>query len=532
MIGKKKRFGLGMALCLLTAVLAGCSDKTDNSQDKGGTSAPVVSPASSNGEGSAAGKTTKLDTSKKVELQFYMVGDGPTDLKKIESKLNEMALQDLNATVKLNFTTWSDMSQKYKLLLASGQPIDLIFTADWLQYQTYANKGAFLPLDELLGKASPELQAFVPKEMWDAVRVGGNIYTVPATYIEYVTDGIVYREDLRKKYNLPVPDSLENLEAYLDGVKKNEPGITPIGDKVNGHKEAMQLHPDLKNMIYQVGSTPYGLNIPYDNPRSITSYWGSKTHLEMLNIYKRWTSKGFLPRNQVNDKTRGPDLFAAGKAAVLLSAQNPTAFGQLMSKMEGTGMEIAYFPYPKYKGYATPVHPIHNGFAIPKSSENPERALAFYEKLVMDKRYNLLTQYGVEGQHYQVAADGHYQAVGDPASNGFPREGMNGWAWRNPKYMLFDTSYDVVGSIFAELDKISKPDFLTGMAEDYTPYQAERAALDQVVQESLAPLEAGILDDVEGGLAKFMEKAKAAGLEKVQEGYKQQLFSYLKEHGM
>jgi hypothetical protein len=28
--------------------------------------------------------------------------------------------------------------------------------------------------------------------------------------------------------------------------------------------------------------------------------------------------------------------------------------------------------------------------------------LAFYEKLVTDKRYNLLTQYGIEGKNYEV----------------------------------------------------------------------------------------------------------------------------------
>ncbi|MDI4645157.1 extracellular solute-binding protein [Cohnella hashimotonis] len=532
----KKWWGLGLSASLLAAILSGCSSGSNNgnngdAQATASASSTESASPSASGAAATASPASALDTSKKVELQFYMVGDAPADLKEIESKINEMALQDLNATVKFNFTTWSDWSQKYKLLLASGQPIDLIFTADWTQYQTYANKGAFLPLDDLLPKSAPELHGFVPKEMWDAVKVGGKIYTVPSTYEEYVTDGIVYREDLRKKYNLPVPDSLEHLENYLDGIKKNEPGMTPIADKGNLHVEAYQLHPDLKNMAYKVGSTPYGLNIPYDDPHNVTSYWGSQAHLDMLKIFKGWTDKGYLPRNQLNDATRGPDLFASGKAAVVLSAQNPTAYGQLLSKMAGTGMEIAYFPYPMYKGYSTPVHPIHNGFAIPTSSANPERALAFYEKLVLDKRYNLLTEYGVEGKHYEVSADGHYQAVGDAGASGFPREGMNGWAWRNPEYMLFDTSYDVVGGIFKQLETISKPDFLTGLAEDYTPYQAERAALEQVQQEYLAPLEAGVVKDVEAGLKTFMEKAKAAGLDKVQDGYKQQLDSYLTEIG-
>lgn len=86
---------------------------------------------------------TGLDTSKKVELQFYMLGDAPKDLSSIEAEINKMAEEDLNATVKFNYTTWTDWDQKYKLLLSSGQSIDLIFTADWTQYQAYAKKGAF-----------------------------------------------------------------------------------------------------------------------------------------------------------------------------------------------------------------------------------------------------------------------------------------------------------------------------------------------------------------------------------------------------
>ena len=51
----------------------------------------------------------------------------------------------------------------------------------------------------------------------------GRIYTIPATWREYVNEGFLYREDLRRKYGLPVPDSLEHIEAYLEGIKRREP---------------------------------------------------------------------------------------------------------------------------------------------------------------------------------------------------------------------------------------------------------------------------------------------------------------------
>src|SRR5690606_38906709 len=102
------------------------------------------------------------------------------------------------------------------------------FTAEWTQYQQYAKSGAFLPIDDILPVAAPKLYEFVPQDMWDAVRIDGNIYTVPATYKEYVTGGFVWREDLRQKYDLPKPVDLASFEAYLDGIKKNEPNIQPV----------------------------------------------------------------------------------------------------------------------------------------------------------------------------------------------------------------------------------------------------------------------------------------------------------------
>jgi putative aldouronate transport system substrate-binding protein len=122
--------------------------------------------------------------------------------------------------------------------------------------------------------------------------------------------------------------------------------------------------------------------------------------------------------------------------------------------------------------------------------------------------------------------------VGDVTSNGFPREGMQGWAWRNPEFMLFDKGFDGVKEIFKQLDAIQTPDIFTGFAEDYSSYQAERAALEQVEKQYLYPLQAGLVADVEAGMKTFMDKAKAAELDKVQAEYKKQWLAYLDSAGI
>lgn len=521
----KKMYSVSMALALAGSVIAGCSSSNTPAASPSAGAQATKAP-----EASAASKPAGLDTSKKVELQFYMLGPAPKDLPVIEEEINKMALKDLNATVKFNFTTWTDWDQKYKLLLSSGQPIDLIFTADWTQYQAYAKKGAFLPLDELLPKAAPKLNSFVPKDMWDDVKIDGKIYTVPATYKEYVTTGFIWREDLREKFNLPKPDSLANFEAYLDGIKKNVPDMIPLA--ANSDVKA-NLSDNYKNLtIDPVGALPYGMGISYKNPSEVTSYWGSPEHLKELKTMKKWQDNGYITKNVLNVKDSMTDLVINGKAAANIG-DNPSRFNDQKLKIAAAhpDWKLEYYAAPTIKGHAEPVHPIHNGFAIPKSSKNPERALAFYEKMVTDKAYNQLTEYGIEGKNYKVE-NGYYTMIGDSNSNGFPREAMQGWAWRNPEFMLFDKGYDGVKKIFADLDKIALPDKFTGFAEDYTSYQAERAALEQVEKQYLYPLEAGLVADVEAGLKTFMEKAKAAGLEKVQAEYKKQWLEYVKSAGI
>lgn len=519
----KKMYSASMAIALAGSIVAGCSSSTT----------PTASPTPGV-QATKAAETTKapagLDISKKVELQFYMLGPAPKDLPIIEEEINKMALKDLNATVKFNFTTWTDWDQKYKLLLSSGQPIDLIFTAEWTQYQSYAKKGAFLPLDDLLPKAAPKLNSFVPKDMWDAVKIDGKIYTVPATYKEYVTTGFIWREDLREKFNLPKPDSLANFEAYLEGIKKNVPDMIPLA--ANSDVKA-NLSDQYKNLtIDPIGALPYGTAISYKKPTEVTAYWGSPEHLNELKTMKKWQDSGLITKNVLNVKDSITDLVINGKAAANIG-DNPSRFNDQKIKVAAAhpDWKLEYYPAPLIKGHAEPVHPIHNGFAIPKSSKNPERALAFYEKMVTDKAYNQLTEYGIEGKNYKVE-NGYYTMIGDTNSNGFPREAMQGWAWRNPEFMIFDKGYDGVKKIFEQLDKIQSPDKFTGFAEDYTSYQAERAALEQVEKQYLFPLQAGLVADVEAGLKTFMEKAKAAGLEKVQAEYKKQWLEYVKSAGI
>jgi putative aldouronate transport system substrate-binding protein len=514
-------------LCLLVVVLMITTATACNTS----TSSMVKTVVSSTADGKSALKL------KPVELSFYMVGDAPKDLKLVEDKINILATKDMNATVKFNYTTWTDYATKYNLVLSTGQPIDLIYTASWLEYQKLARKGAFRALDELLPLYAPALQKFVPEDYWNQVKIEGKIYTVPATWKEYTSDGLQYRKDLQKKFNLPEPNSIPNFEAYMDGIKKNMPGqalsMEYVQPSITGISfTAFELLSIFKYKWVYYG-TPYGLVADYATPLDIKAYWGSAEFISDMKLMKTWADKGYWSRSALATKT-DMTAFDNGKVVVIMQGQNAAKLGAAITNAETAhpGWEVGYVPYPSINGVAQVAHATQNGFAIPNSSQNPERAMMFYQKLVLDKTYNQLTEYGIEGKHYTVK-NGYYEPIGDQTKSGFAREGMNGWAWRNEEFMLYPKSYEVVKSVFAQMDKIAKAqpgytgiNIFDGFAEDYTTYQNDRAALGTVLTQYLAPLEAGLVPDVDSAINTFMDQAKAAGLNKIQAEYIKQWKAY------
>ena len=70
-----------------------------------------------------------------------------------------------------------------------------------------------------------------------------------------------------------------------------------------------------------------------------------------------------------------------------------------------------------------------------------------------------------------------------------------------------------------------------GFAEDYTSYSSERAALGTVLTQYMAPLEAGLVKDVDAAVKTLMDKMKAAGLDTIQAEYQKQWTDYCTLYG-
>ena len=70
-----------------------------------------------------------------------------------------------------------------------------------------------------------------------------------------------------------------------------------------------------------------------------------------------------------------------------------------------------------------------------------------------------------------------------------------------------------------------------GFTEDYSEYEFERTAVSNVMRQYLAPIQAGLVDDVEASVAEFRQKVMDAGLQACRDGLTEQWIAYREEYG-
>jgi putative aldouronate transport system substrate-binding protein len=478
------------------------------------------------------------DTTRRENLVFYLVGDAPRDIGLVQEKLSELLIPMINATITFNFSSWTDWITKYNMVLSSGEPCDLIYTANWMNYAALANNDAFVPLDDLLPTYAPDVWKMISPSTWNQMKVKGKIYSVPTSKQEYNGGGVQYREDLRAKYNLPVPDSLENIEAYAAGIKQREPNQLIFGGSVTaGDFGILFGAPAVFYFKYGwVGNPVYGIVADYDNPSRPYDYWSSQNFRDDMKLMKRWADLGFWSRSALSE-ANDAEIFASGKSVITVSGHNPAKYiGAVENAKENhPDWVVRYVTYASKNGVAYANSPISNGTAIPVNSRRPERAAMALNLLYTDKTLNRLIMYGIEGTHYTISPEGYY--VKGPKGNDFGFEGANTWNLRNPAIGLIRESDKDLNAIFDTLHNIAMKtktpdvDLQTGFMEDYSSYAAERAALSTVLVQYLAPLQAGLVNDVDAAVDEFLQRAKVAGLEKIQREYIRQWMAYCNEYG-
>ena len=194
--------------------------------------------------------------------------------------------------------------------------------------------------------------------------------------------------------------------------------------------------------------------------------------------------------------------------------------------------ESAYITYGEVTGVLYPGHATQNGTAIVRGTKYPERCAMVLNYMMTNQEMNDLVQYGIKGVHYDVV-DGIYQNL----SENFKYENFNTWNLRVNDYKLPQASDVDLQAMFDKYNEIAQKtkfpnvNIYGGFTEDYTEYEFQRTAVSNVMRQYLAPLQAGLVEDVDKAVEEFRQKVTEAGLQECRDGFTEQWADYCEEYG-
>jgi putative aldouronate transport system substrate-binding protein len=444
-----------------------------------------------------------------VKLTWYFPGNFPqAEQDQVFAEVNKVLKSKINATVDFKPIGFGEYDQKMQVVIASGEPYDLAFTANWINnYTQNVAKGAFLPLDDLLAKYAPKSFASVPKTFWDATKVKGKIYGFVNEQISARTPSVMIPKALADKYKLDLnaisgkinADSLNLLEPFIQSVIKDNPQKSFISGMVQ-FTDAFSFE------------TIAGINVPgaveySDANLKVINQFETAQVKKFAATMRDWNAKGYLnSKERISKKTDEWTDGKAGKWVLNIGGAFKPGGENLSSSLGGE----PYVEVPSGTAHLTTGGIIATMHAINRNSKNPERAMMLLELLNTDKDlYNLLN-FGMKDKHYKIDADGFM----------IPGDGQKGYnpnvPWMFASNYLANVEKGMPKTVWEDTKKVNAsavPSKLLGFSFDAEPVKAEIGKTSAVFDEYARAIDLGVT--TEEKYNEFVAKLKTAGSDKI-----------------
>lgn len=526
----KKWLSIILVVSMFVLLLTGCGKGKDSDGSGTGANKPddgkKVEQENKNPDKDA--KTFNgVDISKPVSLKMYLLGDRTADFDKVYEEVNKILQEKLNATVQVEFLSWSEHDTKYSLLFAGAEDFDLIFTASaWAHYESTTAMGGFHPLTEDFVKTyAPDIWNVVPEMAWEQANIDGNPYMVPNYQNEFGANVIAIRGDLMEKYGFSDITSWEQLLEFYEQVAANEPGVSPLGTQGGGLLYSYMLDQKLDT----IGGAPTELflyNCLALDDLSISYALDSEPFVSYLKLAKTMYDKGFWSPDSLATTEERQDGFLNGTAASMI-----WNIGTAKNYAQQANRE-----HPEWKCTIIDVSPnvqkavnpyINNGVAINASSKNKERAMMVLNEFYTNPAVQDLTALGIEGVHWKAVGDDAYTLLDANANYGADSNCNWGWINSEIKRKQYNENPDEVDkkvdAILESWNANVKTDHpYDGFSFNNSNVTSEKAAVDTVIAQYYTPLTLGMAGDVDTAMEELRTQLNKAGIQNIYDEIKKQ----------
>lgn len=318
-----------------------------------------------------------------ITLIWYQIGEPQIDMNMVLEEVNKYTEEKIGVRIKIHQITYNEYSKRMQIIMNTGTYYDLAFTSSWANdYIVNAQKGEFLPLDDLLDCYGKQMYEHIDKKFWQAVTVGGKIYGVPNEKEIGNMPMWVFTKEYVDKYQIPYETihDLEDLEPWLALIKENEPDVIPF--YVSKDYSAPSYMDKIQDMI----------GIEYnDHTLTVVNLFETDQMKSTLQTMRRYYEAGYINQD----------------AVIVTDDNNEKRF---VTKADG--QPYAHIIWSKNLGYEVVTSPIMdvwvtNGSArgaitaISRNSKYPEKAVQLLNLINTDEYLRNLLNYGIEGIHYE-----------------------------------------------------------------------------------------------------------------------------------
>ncbi|WP_319758261.1 extracellular solute-binding protein [uncultured Sphaerochaeta sp.] len=469
-----------------------------------------------------------------IELIMYSSGSSGKDTEKVMTKFNEKLKERYNTTINVTCLGWDNYRNQYQLILTTGEPADLMYVNPNL-YSLYAADGAFKDVTDLFRKYMPTVHSYFTEGQLAQVKVDGKLFMIPSYESNFAQNGIFYRLDLARKYGLEEITSIESFEKYADVIAANESNLRVIDG--NPEQTMFQLFKANYGFESIAGSNTSIIMVKnYDDIHNIIAYPFTDEYVEWAHKMKDWAGNRYWSSNALSSTMDPWSSIQVGTSAITQANADgaKNMMGYMATKLPES--ECAYWSFANLTGYSY-VNPVtENGYAIPTSSPNAERALRILEIIKTDQELFDLWMNGIEGLHFSLTEEGNIikPAVGvDPSTvNNHSMSGAQ-YAMRVKNLMRNDAGvWDGYDELVAWLSSIAVLNKFGSVSIDYSDVQAELAAVNQVVQQYGYPINIGIVNNVDAAIDEYRKQLKAAGIDRLLDSVSQQMEAYYARNGI
>lgn len=460
-----------------------------------------------------------------VVLKGYLLGEAPKGLPDVLAKLNEKLKKDVNTTIELNYIGWGDVQSKYPLLLAAGEDVDFIFSADWNYYVEQSNKGAFYELKpEDLNKYMPKKMAAIDPSAWEQAKVNDKIFMIPKSNPESNVFVSVLRKDIMKEAGLTEVKSLSEIGPYLEAVKKNHPEM--IGLNLDSQVDLpTPYHHLLREKIgYEVtlggGPLAQGVASDFTDPSGKIYSMVEEPYLsaqkQAASTMKDWYDKGYVNKNPYSNKIRSKDNFVEGKAAVAFG--NSIDIASTLEAAEAKGIETYIIPSLMPNGKVPIGTWISGGVSIAANSKHPERVMQVMDLIMEDPSYVYLAYFGIEGKNYVITED---DKIGLPEgvtsdNNTYPPDAAGFWFVNKSLFKPMASWTDAYVKFREKADEYNTSDYAYGgFIFNSDKVKTQIANLANASTQYANPIYIGAVEDVDQAFEQLAKNLKSAGVDDV-----------------